>query len=138
SAVSIDESFGSLLPQQKVEKLNDLKKEGLITYVGDGINDAPVLVNANVGIAMGGIGSHSAIEASDIVILNDDLEKIPLAISISKKTILLAKENIVFALGIKVLFLLLGALGLIGMSLAVFADVGVALLCVLNSMRTLK
>ena len=134
----LDLVYGDLLPQDKVEKLTELKKDGVCTYVGDGINDAPVLIAADCSIAMGKAGSASAIEAAGTVIMNDNLESIPLAMKISKKTVKIAAQNITFALGIKILCMVLGAFGIAGMGLAVFADTGVALLCVLNSLRALR
>ena len=107
-------------------------------FVGDGINDAPVLTRADIGVAMGALGSDAAIEAADIVIMDDKPSKIPVAIRISKKTMAIVKQNIIFALGIKALFLIGGAFGVVTMWGAVFADVGVALIAVLNSLRTLK
>lgn len=130
--------FAELLPQDKVKALNNLQKNGLCAFVGDGINDAPVISNADVGISMGGLGSDAAIEASDIVIMNDDISKIPKAINISKKTISIAKENIFLALGIKIIIMILGLFGITTMWLSVFADVGVCLLAVLNSVRALR
>ena len=131
----LDACEAELLPQQKVEKVNDLKKQYITAYVGDGINDAPVIATADIGIAMGGVGSDSAIEASGVVIMTDDISKIPQSIAIARKTMKIAKQNIAFALTVKVLAMVLGALGLAGMEMAIFADVGVALLAVLNSMR---
>ncbi len=131
----LDACEAELLPQQKVEKVNELKKQYVTAYVGDGINDAPVIATADIGIAMGGVGSDSAIEASGVVIMTDDISKIPQAIQIARKTVKIAKQNIAFALTVKVLAMILGALGLAGMEVAIFADVGVALLAVLNSMR---
>lgn len=133
----LDLVCGDLLPQDKVEKLKELKKDGVCTYVGDGINDAPVLIAADCSIAMGKAGSASAIEAAGTVIMNDNLESIPLAMKISRKTVKIATQNIAFAIGVKVLCMVLGALGITGMEAAVFADTGVALLCVLNSLRAL-
>ena len=109
-----------------------------MVFVGDGINDAPVLTRSDIGISMGALGSDAAIEASDIVIMDDDLEKLNTAITISQKTLKIVKENIYFALTIKILFLILGALGLSNMMMAVFADVGVSIIAILNAMRTLK
>ncbi len=134
----LDAVYGQLLPRQKVEKMEELKKTGLCAYVGDGINDAPILMTSDCAIAMGGVGSASAIEAADVVIMNDDLSKLPLALTIARKTLRTAGQNIGFAIGVKVACMVLGALGITGMGVAVFADTGVALLCVLNSMRTLR
>lgn len=138
-ALGIDEVNAELLPTQKYEHLELLLQSGKgVAYVGDGINDAPSLARADVGIAMGGIGSDSAIEAADVVIMSDALDRLPVAVSIAKKTLAISKENIVFALGVKLAILVLGALGLVGMWWAVFADVGVAVLAILNSLRMLR
>ena len=137
--LGIDEMHGELLPENKYQKLEEIIKQSTKTaYVGDGINDAPSIALADVGIAMGGIGSDSAIEAADVVIMSDNLMKISEAAHIAKKTVRIATENIVFALGVKALILVLGAIGYADMWLAVFADVGVAALAILNSMRTLR
>ena len=145
-ALGVDRVYSELLPAGKVEKVEELlkslekngKQEGYLAFVGDGINDAPVLSRSDVGIAMGGMGSDAAIEAADIVIMDDDLVKIPRVISIGRRTVRIATENIVFALGIKILVLLLSAFGLANMWAAVFADVGVTVICIVNAMRLLK
>ncbi len=138
-SVGIDEFYAELSPEQKYERLKQVTEhsDGGVIYVGDGINDAPSLALASVGVAMGGVGQDSAIEASDVVLMSDELSKIPEAIKNAKKTLAIAKENIVFALGVKLSVMVLGALGIANMWLAVFADVGVAVLAILNSMRTL-
>ena len=140
--LSLDEYHAALLPSDKVDRmeamLNDPEREGKLGFVGDGINDAPVLMRADVGIAMGAIGSDAAIEAADIVLMDDRIEKLPSLLRIGKKTMRIVRENVVFALTVKLAILLLGALGLTNLWLAVFADVGVALLAILNSMRTLR
>lgn len=142
--LGISEYYSELLPQDKVKIVEDLMEENkddknnLYAYIGDGINDAPVLSRVDVGIAMGGAGSDAAIEAADIVIMDDELNRIEQAIRISKRTTFISWQNIIFALSIKVIFLILGAFGIIGMWWAVFADVGVAIICILNSMRMLK
>lgn len=137
----IDEFYAELSPLDKVsviEKILENKTSGKVAFVGDGINDAPVLSRADIGIAMGALGSDAAIEAADVVIMTDELSRIPTAIHIARKTLRIVKENIVFALGVKVLVLVLAALGIAHMSLAIFADVGVALIAILNAMRPLK
>ncbi len=137
--VGIKEAHFGLKPDEKYAKLEELIGSSDSTlYVGDGINDAPSLARADVGIAMGNMGQDSAIEASDVVIMTDNLDRLPDAIKIARKTVRIARENIVFAIGIKTLILLLGMFGFANMWLAVFADVGVAVLAVLNSMRALK
>jgi Cd2+/Zn2+-exporting ATPase len=137
--IGIDNYEGNLLPEDKYAKLKEIiYKSQKTAFVGDGINDSPSLALADVGIAMGGVGSDSAIEAADVVIMNDDLSKIPKAKSIAKRTLRIAKQNIVFAIGVKAIVLILGALGFADMWLAVFADVGVAFLAILNSMRALR
>lgn len=137
--VGISEIYAELLPEQKFSYLESIIASSRATlYVGDGINDAPSLARADVGVAMGGIGTDSAIESADVVIMSDSLEKIPLAMRIARKTVGIAKINIIFALGVKAIILLLGAFGMANMWLAVFADVGVAVLAILNSMRTLR
>ena len=109
-----------------------------LAFVGDGINDAPVIMRSDVGIAMGSMGSDAAIEAADVVLMDDDIDKIATIIRISRKTLRIARANIVFALTVKLLVLLLGAVGIANMWLAIFADVGVAVLAILNAMRTLR
>lgn len=140
--LGIDEVYTELLPGDKVDKVEELFRQksvsGKLVFVGDGINDAPVLARADIGIAMGGLGSDAAIEAADIVILTDEPSKIAKAVQISKKTLGIVKQNIVFAIGIKVLVLILAAFGIATMWAAVFADVGVAALAILNAMRALK
>ncbi len=139
NSVGIKEAYFGLRPDEKYAKLEELIHASESTlYVGDGINDAPSLARADVGIAMGSMGQDSAIEVSDVVIMTDDLMKIPEAVKIARKTLRIARENIVFAIGVKALILLLGVFGLANMWLAVFADVGVAVLAVLNSMRALR
>jgi Cd2+/Zn2+-exporting ATPase len=143
SELGISEIYSELLPADKVAKVEELLEAQQATkqqlaFVGDGINDAPVLARADVGIAMGSLGSDAAIEAADIVIMDDDLRKIPTAIRIAKKTLRIARQNIVFALGVKILILILGALGFANMWAAVFADVGVSMIAIINSMRLLK
>lgn len=137
--VGVDEAYGQLSPDEKYEKLKGLIAESESTvYVGDGINDSPSLALADVGVAMGSMGQDIAIEAADMVIMTDNLSKIPEAVLIARKTLRLSWENIIFALGVKGLILLLGLFGFANMWLAVFADVGVAVLAILNSMRALK
>lgn len=140
--LNIDKAYTQLLPIDKVDKIEDIieqkTKNKSVIFVGDGINDAPVLTRADVGIAMGGLGSDAAIEAADVVIMDDKPTKVATAIKIAKQTLMIVKENIAFALGIKVLFLILGAFGFVTMWGAVFADVGVTLIAVLNSLRALK
>lgn len=118
--------------------LNSQKEKERLAFAGDGINDAPVLTRADIGIAMGSMGSDAAIEAADIVLMDDDITKIAAIVRISRKTMRIVKQNIVFALGVKALVLILGAFGAANMWEAVFADVGVSVLAILNSMRALK
>ena len=137
--VGLDYAYAQLLPQDKVDKLEEILAEKNTTaYVGDGINDAPVLARADVGIAMGGIGSDAAIEAADVVIMDDNLDNIVRGIKVAKRTMSIAKQNIIFAIGVKVIFLLLAAIGFSTMWEAVFADVGVTVLCIINAMRNLQ
>lgn len=137
SELENDFYFG-LLPQDKVSILSKLQKNGKCAFVGDGINDAPVISTADVGISMGGLGSDAAIEASDIVIMTDDISKIPKAVNIARKTVTIATENIIFALGIKLIIMIMGVYGITTMWLSVFADVGVCILAVLNAIRALR
>ena len=140
--LNIDDFYSDLLPQDKVVKVEELlnkEQDGrYLAFAGDGINDAPVLARADIGIAMGSMGSDAAIEAADIVLMDDDLRKIASVISISRRTMSIVKQNIVFAISVKILVLVLSAFGIANMWAAVFADVGVAVLAILNSMRTLK
>jgi len=137
--VGLDYAYAQLLPQDKVDKLEEiLAEKNTLAYVGDGINDAPVLARADVGIAMGGIGSDAAIEAADVVIMDDNLDNIVKGIKVAKRTMSIAKQNIAFAIGVKVIFLLLAAIGFGTMWEAVFADVGVTVLCIINAMRNLQ
>ena len=140
--LGIKEYHAELLPRDKVELTEQLLEESRdnkkLIFVGDGINDAPVLARADIGIAMGGLGSDAAIEAADIVIMNDQPSKIATAMKISRKTLKIVKQNIVFAIGIKVAVLVLAAMGMATMWAAVFADVGVAFLAILNAMRAMK
>jgi len=139
--LKLDKVYSELLPAQKVEKMERFLAEkttqGKLVFVGDGINDAPVLARADIGIAMGGIGSDAAVEAADIVIMTDEPSKIAAAIGISKKTLRIVRQNIVFALGVKAVVLILGVMGLATMWEAVFADVGVSVIAILNSLRAL-
>ena len=136
--LGVDEYHAQLLPADKVAQVERLLKEGTLAFVGDGINDAPVLTRADVGIAMGALGSDAAIEAADVVLMDDKPSKIAAAIRIARRTLRIAKENIGFAIGVKVLVLVLAALGIATMWMAVFADVGVTVLAVLNAMRALR
>jgi len=141
--VGINEVYSELLPNEKVDKVEEIfakkeNKDGKVLFVGDGINDAPVLARADIGVAMGGVGSDAAIEAADVVIMTDELSKISDTIKIAKKTKKIVWQNIIFALSVKAIVLLLGILGLSTMWEAVFADVGVALIAVLNSTRVLN
>ena len=141
ATIGVDAVYSELLPSDKVDKVEELIKHtdsGNLVFVGDGINDAPVLGRADIGIAMGAMGSDAAIEAADVVLMDDDPLKIPTAIRISKKCLGIVYQNIVFAIGIKLVCLLLGALGIANMWLAIFADVGVMVLAVLNAIRALR
>lgn len=140
--VGIREVFSSLLPEDKLAKVRELKRslspQGILLYTGDGINDTPVLVEADIGIAMGGLGTDAAMEAADIVIMGDEPSKIAKAIQISRKTLRIARENTVFSIAVKVAVLLLSSLGMVQLWAAVFADVGVCMLAILNSLRAMR
>jgi Cd2+/Zn2+-exporting ATPase len=140
--IGLDQYHAELMPADKVTLaeniINSKSGRGSVIFVGDGINDAPVLARADAGVAMGGLGSEAAIEASDIVIMDDQPSKLASIIKIARKTLRIAKQNVIFALAIKFAVLILGAVGLANMWLAVFADVGVAVICIINSMRCLN
>ena len=141
--VGIDKYYAELMPEDKVSILesfisNKTRNSGKVAFVGDGINDAPVLTRADIGISMGGLGSDAAIETADVVIMNDSLTKISEAINISKKNKIILLENIAFALGVKGIFVVLGFLGIATMWEAVFGDMGVALIAIFNASRMLK
>ena len=141
SELGISQVRAGLLPQDKAQAVEELLAEQngrTLAFAGDGINDAPVLARADVGIAMGSLGSDAAIEAADVVIMDDDLKHLPAAVDTAKKTVAISRQNIVFALAVKALVLILGALGAADMWAAVFADVGVAVLCILNAMRLMR
>ena len=142
SQLRLDEVHTGLLPADKVDRVEELlgqtSANGTLVFVGDGINDAPVLSRADVGIAMGALGSDAAIEAADVVLMDDNPAKITAAISIARRTLAIVKQNIIFALGVKGLVLILGALGIATMWMAVFADVGVSVIAIINAMRALK
>ena len=141
TTLGIDEFHSDLLPQEKVDRVESLLREKapkeVLAFVGDGINDAPVLSRADVGIAMGALGSDAAIEAADVVLMDDNPMKIAKSIRIARKCMRIVYENIVFAIGVKLACLILGALGIANMWLAIFADVGVMVLAVLNAIRAL-
>ena len=139
--LKLDEYYAELLPQDKVsivEKLISEKNNGNLLFIGDGINDAPVLSLSDIGVAMGGLGSDAAIEAADIVIMTDEPSKVADAIKISKKTMRIVRENIIFAISVKIAVLILSLLGIATMWSAVFADVGVSVIAILNAVRILK
>ncbi len=138
--LSIDEYHASLMPENKYKILEAIiaESKGGVVYVGDGINDAPCITRADVGIAMGRSGTDSAIESADAVIMSDDLEKLPQTVKIARKTLSIAKENIIFAISVKILIMILASLNIVGMWMAVFADVGVAVIAILNAMRALS
>ena len=138
----LDEYHAGLLPEGKIDflrsYLDEAPKGEKVAFVGDGINDAPVLTRADIGIAMGSMGSDAAIEAADVVLMDDDVRKIASLVKIARKTLSIVHQNIVFALGVKAIVLILGAFGIANMWEAVFADVGVSVIAILNSMRTLR
>ena len=140
--LGLDEVYTQLLPADKVNRVEALLSQGVgrgkLAFVGDGINDAPVLSRSDIGIAMGGMGSDAAIEAADVVLMDDQPSKIATAIAIARKTRRIVYENIVFALGVKAVVLILGAMGMASMWAAVFADVGVSFIAILNATRALK
>ena len=141
TALGVNDVYSELLPTDKVIAVEELlrqKHAGTLLFVGDGINDAPVLARSDVGVAMGALGADAAVEAADVVLMDDDIRKLPLAIEISQRTVGIAKQNIAFSLIVKFAIMVLGALGVAGMWLAVFADVGVLVLAVLNATRTLR
>ena len=139
--IGIDSVYSELMPGDKVKKVEEMlagiSRRGKLVYVGDGINDAPVLSRADVGIAMGAMGSDAAIEAADVVIMDDRLNKLPEAVNIARQTRKIVTQNIAMTLGVKGVILVLGALGFAGMWAAVFADVGIMVIAVLNAMRML-
>ena len=135
--VGIEKVYAKLLPQEKLETLQKLRAEyGSVMFVGDGINDAPVLAGADVGAAMGS-GADAAIEAADVVFMTSSMEAVPQALTIARKATAISRQNVIFALGVKALVMILGLFGIASMWMAVFADTGVAMLCVLNSVRIL-
>ena len=138
--LGIDTVYSELLPSDKVEKLSEIidKSLGSVIFVGDGIKDAPSLSRADVGIAMGALGSDAAIEAADIVLMDDKPSKIPLTLKIAEKTKNIVRQNIIFAIAVKILVLILSALGMSNMWQAVFADVGVSVIAIINAMRAQK
>ena len=139
--IGLDMVYTELLPDEKVKKMKEILKNkgenGKVVFVGDGINDAPVLATSDIGVAMGGLGADAAIEASDIVIMTDEISKLSDAINLAKRTMRIVRENIVFAIGVKIVVLLLSVLGLSTMWQAVFADVGVSVIAILNALRVL-
>ncbi len=136
--LNLSEYHSELMPSDKVRIVEQLLEKGTLAFVGDGINDAPVLARADVGIAMGALGSDAAIEAADVVLMDDKPSKIATAIKIARRTLSIARQNIWFAIGVKVAVLILATLGIATMWMAVFADVGVTVLAVLNAMRALQ
>ena len=139
--LGLDQAYTELVPADKVERVEELlaqkSEKGKLLFVGDGINDAPVLARADVGIAMGGLGSDAAIEAADVVFMTSSMEAIPQSIDIAKASCRISRQNVIFALAVKILVMILGLCGFASMWAAVFADTGVAMICVLNSVRVL-
>ena len=142
SATGIDEVHAQLLPGDKVDRIEKLMQSedgsGKLAFVGDGINDAPVLMRSDVGIAMGSLGSDAAIEAADIVLMDDDITKIARTVKIARKTVGIIHANIVFAIAVKIAILVMSVFGIANMWMAIFGDVGVLILCILNAMRLLR
>lgn len=136
--VGIDSIYGGCLPEDKITCVNTVKKDGVVAFVGDGVNDVPVMRSADIGFAMGSLGSDAAIEAADVIITDDNLNKIDITIQQAKRIIRIANQNIILAIAIKVLALVLGAVGIANMWMAIFADTGVAMLCVINAVRLLR
>ena len=136
--LKVDEVHGECMPEDKVNLINEYKKDGVTVFVGDGVNDAPVLAAADIGMAMGALGSDAAIEAADVIIMDDKPCGITLAITAARRILRVVNMNIWGAIGVKILTLIFGALGIANMWWAIFADTGVAMLCVLNSMRLLQ
>ena len=136
--IGADEAFGQCLPADKVEHVKKIRENGITAFVGDGVNDAPVLAAADAGFAMGVLGSDAAIEAADVVIMDDSLNRIPLTVKAASRILKVANQNIYGAIGVKLITLVLGAFGIASMWMAIFADTGVAMLCVMNSMRLLR
>ena len=134
----IDDVLSQLLPQDKLAALEEICSDGGTAFVGDGINDAPAIMRADVGVAMGAMGSDAAIEAADVVLMTDEITRLPDMLRTARRVRMLAQQNVAFALAVKVGVLALAAFGLAGMWAAVFADVGVALICVLNAMRAMR
>jgi Cd2+/Zn2+-exporting ATPase len=132
-----DGAFGECMPEDKVNRIRELQKTGTVGFVGDGVNDAPVIMAADAGFAMGALGSDAAIEAADVVLMDDQPEKVSLAINAAKRILRVARQNIIGAITVKIITLILSAFGIANMWMAIFADTGVAMLCVLNSMRLL-
>ena len=137
-AVGLHDYQAEMLPGEKLDQVKYWQEQGVTAFLGDGTNDAPAMIQADVGIGMGGVGSDAAMEAADVVFMTDELSKLPQAISMSKKIKRIVVQNIVFALGVKLIFLIMGAFGAVTMWQAIFADVGVMVLAVLNSMRTMR